>query len=176
MQAHTFVAVDYRYPWDRLLREMKFGGRPELARPLGALLAQRLLHARRHEAVDRVLPVPLAPSRLRQRGYNQAWELARHVAARLHRPALPGALERTVDLPEQAGADRRSRMERLRGVFTVPARQRPAVAGRRLALVDDVYTTGATAHEAVVALMAAGATSVEVWALARTPAPVDSPS
>ena len=91
-------------------------------------------------------------------------------------PAAPRVLERWVDLPGQAVQDRSARLDRLRGVFGVPAAQRPRVVGRHVAVVDDVCTTGATAAEAVRALKAAGAARVSLWAVARTPPPPDAAS
>lgn len=157
-------AVDYAAPWDRLLIAFKYHGRVELA----AALAGRLHLAVADEPpVDLVLPMPLAPERLAERGYNQAWELARRVAAALQRPADALALERPLARTPQAGLGRAERRRNLQGAFRVA---RPAcVAGRRVALVDDVLTTGATAAEAAQALRAAGAAEVRVWALARTP-------
>lgn len=123
-----------------------------------------------------LVPVPLSPERLARRGYNQAWELARHLARSLDIPTRADVLARSVDLPGQAEQDRHARLQRLQGVFQVGARARHLVAGRRVALVDDVLTTGATVAEASRALMAAGAIEVEVWAFARTPPPEDAAS
>jgi len=116
---------------------------------------------------DLLLPVPLAPARLAERGYNQAWELARRLATRIDRPAQAGLLRRPRSGPRQARLDRQARRRNLRGSFEVVDPQ--ALAGRRLVLVDDVLTTGATAVEATRSLMRAGAAAVQVWALARTP-------
>jgi ComF family protein len=116
---------------------------------------------------DLVVPVPLATERLAERGYNQAWELARRVARRAGRPASPFVLERHLARVPQAGLGRTERRRNLQGAFQVADASK--VAGRRIALVDDVVTTGATVAEAAGALMAAGAAAVQVWALARTP-------
>jgi ComF family protein len=157
-------AVDYAPPWSGLLIAFKYHGRVELA---GAL-AERLLGALDpDEPVDAVLPVPLAPERLAERGYNQAWELARRIAARLKLPADALTLQRRLARTPQAGLNRAERRRNLQGAFHVARPER--VAGRRIALVDDVLTTGATAAEAASALLSAGAASVQVWALARTP-------
>lgn len=159
-------AVDYAAPWDGLLVAFKYHGRVELAEALAGRLRQALSQADAGD-IDLVVPVPLAAQRLRERGYNQAWELARRVAAALGRPADPLALERPLARAPQAGLGRAERRRNLQGAFRVA---RPArIAGRRIALVDDVLTTGATAAEAAQALHAAGATAVHVWTLARTP-------
>lgn len=167
------VAVDYAHPWDQVLQRYKFGNRPEWA-PALALLMARALGAPARPL--RVVPVPLSPERLARRGYNQAWEVARHVARRLQLPARADVLLRSVDLPGQAEQNRQARLRRLHGVFQVHPRHRPWLMGQTVALVDDVLTTGATAREAARALQAAGAREVLVWAVARTPPPDEGPS
>lgn len=158
-------AVDYGAPWDRLIAGFKYGGQVDLADILSARLHQALDDAAAWP--DLVLPVPLAPERLAERGYNQAWELARRVARRAGRPASATALQRPLARAPQAGLGRQERRRNLQGAFAVPDASR--VAGLRVALVDDVLTTGATAAEATQALRAAGVRAVQVWALARTP-------
>jgi ComF family protein len=158
-------AVDYLAPWDRLIVGFKYHGQIDLA----GVLAERLqagLDGAAQAWPDLVLPVPLAQERLAERGYNQAWELARRVAMRLQRPASARLLTRPLARAPQAGLGREQRRRNLQGAFAVALPQ--AVAGRRIALVDDVLTTGATAAEATQALLAAGAAAVQVWALART--------
>jgi ComF family protein len=159
-------AVDYVFPWDGLIAAFKYRGRVELATALAARLIDAL-DGHERGWPELLLPVPLAPARLAERGYNQAWELARRVGARIGRPARADLLLRPLGGPRQARLDRQARRRNLRGSFAVAD---PApLAGRRLALVDDVLTTGATAAEASIALLRAGAAAVHVWALARTP-------
>jgi ComF family protein len=163
-------AVDYLPPWDRLIVAFKYHGALDLAPVLAERLGDALDAERGAGAapvIDLVLPMPLSTQRLAERGYNQAWELARRVARRLAVPARADVLVRPLDRAPQAGLDRAARRRNLQGAFAVP--HSAAIAGRRLALVDDVLTTGATAAEATQALLAAGAASVEVWVLARTP-------
>lgn len=165
-------AVDYVFPWDHLIREFKFRGQIELADPL----AQRLSAAVRSRGDSRVhcvLPVPMTNQRLRERGYDQAWELARRVATGLRLPARADALVRTLDTVHQTALGRAARQRNLRAAFFVPGLQRADLQGARVALVDDVMTTGATLREAAAALRRAGVAGVEVWVLARTPAPGD---
>lgn len=163
-------AVDYLPPWDRLIVAFKYHGALDLAPALAQRLGDALDAGRGGVAgtrVDLVLPMPLSTTRLAERGYNQAWELARRVARRLGVPARADVLARPLDRAPQAGLDRAARRRNLQGAFAVP--HSAALAGRHLALVDDVLTTGATAAEATQALLAAGAASVDVWVLARTP-------
>jgi len=165
---HTVCAADYGFPWDALIAAFKFRGRPELA----AVLAERLHAAVRSTAAPLpqwVLPVPLAPARLAERGYNQAWELARRLARALGVAADAHLLWRPADSLHQADLGRADRQRSLRGAFMVDPRRRGEIAGRRVALVDDVMTTGATAREAATALLRGGAAAVDVWVVARTP-------
>ena len=163
----ALAAFDYAFPWDRVIAEFKFRGRLEWAAPLAQLLAAAA-RAQGTE-VDMVTAVPLASQRLRERGYNQAWEIARRVAHQLGLPVRHDLLLRWRDTPQQLQLDRRQRDANLRGAFMPgDADARAAVRGRRVALVDDVLTTGTTAEEATRALLEAGAASVQLWVLART--------
>ena len=166
---HTTCVADYAFPWDRLIAAFKFEARTELA----AVLAHRLhaaVAAAPGPAAELVLPVPLSPQRLAERGYNQAWELARRVASLAGLPARADLLLRPQDTAHQAALDRAERQRNLRRAFMVEPRLRGALQGRRVALVDDVMTTGTTVREAAAALRRAGAAHVDVWVLARTPA------
>lgn len=163
--------ADYGFPWDRLIGRFKFQQQPELAR----LLAQALRAAVQQQAAapraQLVLPVPLSTQRLAERGYNQAWELARRVAAGMGLPARADGLQRLRDTPHQVGLSREARERNLRDAMWVTPAGGRCAAGRHVALVDDVLTTGVTAAAATRALLAAGAASVQVWVLARTPPP-----
>jgi ComF family protein len=165
---HAVAAVDYTFPWDRLLLGLKFHGALDLTGTLATSL-QAAVARSGHPPVDLLLPVPLSPARLRERGFNQAWELAR----RLGPPADPSLLLRIKDTPHQIALPEARRATNVRGAFAVEPRRRQAVAGRHVAVVDDVMTTGATAHEITAVLQAAGAASVQVWVVARTPRPSD---
>lgn len=165
----TLCAVDYAFPWDRLIAGFKFHGRPELAGPMSRLMLQ----AARSTVSDLpttalLVPVPLSAARLAERGYNQAWELARRLARATGLRALPRALERVIDTRHQAELDRAQRMANLRAAFLVPSAARGELEGRHVLLVDDVVTTGATAREAATTLLRAGAGQVVLWVLART--------
>ena len=115
---------------------------------------------------DAVVPVPLHAAHRRQRGYNQATLLARAVARRLDRPLIL-ALRRTRRVAPQAGSTATQRAENVRRAFT--AHRPRAVTGRRILLVDDVITTGATVTACARVLRRAGAAGVDAWALAREP-------
>jgi ComF family protein len=167
-QAATVAALDYGFPWDRLVTAFKYRGAIDLAAPLAGLLADVVRGAQLEPAAC-VLPVPLGPQRLRERGYNQAWEIARRVARSLGLPARVDGLERWLDGEHQVGHTRDERIAALRGAFGVVPAQASRWQGRTVALVDDVMTSGATAAEASRVLLAAGAAAVQVWVVARTP-------
>ena len=185
----TVCAVTYAFPWDGLIAALKFADRVELATPLAMLLADRIADPVRSAAPEpqdgeptplragpttpppsAIVPVPLSPARLAQRGYNQAWELARRLSSLTGVPAHAGWLQRAFDAPQQVGLSRRQRRDNLRGCMRVTAEGARRIGGRHVAVVDDVMTTGATACEAARALLEAGAQRVDLWVVARTPA------
>ncbi|MFT3766723.1 MAG: phosphoribosyltransferase family protein [Minicystis sp.] len=149
------------------LRRLKYAGRSDLAGPLGHL-ARRAARAA-HLDVDVVIPVPLHPARLAERGYNQAALLATEVARELAVPTSALALARTRHTPQQARLDRAARLGNVTGAFRV--RLPAQVRGRRVLLVDDVSTTGATLSACATALRDAGAAAVTALVVARTARP-----
>lgn len=166
----THCAVDYAFPWDAVIARFKFQGQVELADALAALM---LRNPPRLPEASTLVPMPLAPARLAQRGYNQAWELARRLGRALDLPARADLLERVLDTPAQAELGRAERQSNLRAAFMASPAQRAGLQGRCITLVDDVMTTGASVREAAGCLLRAGAARVDVWVLARTPAPAD---
>ncbi|PXW95759.1 ComF family protein [Sphaerotilus hippei] len=173
--SRTVVALPYRYPWDGLIVRLKFHAAVELAAPLADLLAEAVLTARAcaPEAQPRpelILPVALSSPRQQERGYNQSWELARRVATRLQCPARPDLLERVRCTVPQLSLPRARRLLNVRGAFRLTPQGLGLVRGRRVVLVDDVMTTGATLTAAAEALQAAGAADIRFWVLARTSA------
>lgn len=165
----TICAFDYTFPWDGLVQALKFANRPELAGMMADALVREVRRLGSPDEIERVLPVPLSDQRLRQRGYDQAWELARAVGMSLQIPSQARVLRRLVDTAPQSSLDRQSRATNLRGAFGVDPSSMASIAGKRLALVDDVVTTGASVRAAAHALLDAGARSVDVWCVARTP-------
>jgi predicted amidophosphoribosyltransferase len=170
----ALARVDYGYPWDAWIRALKSGTRPGLARPLAQLwLDDPALPALLADA-DVWLPVPLTPQRLAQRGDNQSWALMRALARLTPTPrALPTALERAADAPILHHLGRRERLAQVSRLFMVAPPARAALAGRRVLVVDDVMTTGATLRAATLALLDAGATRVSALVVARTPPRVE---
>ena len=153
----------------RLILPFKRGDRVELAKALAPMMARAgaALLAR----ADLLVRVPLHRWRLFRRRYNQAAVLA-HALTRLSQvPALPDALARTRSTASLGGKGAAARRAEVDGVFAVRPRRRARIEGRRILLVDDVMTSGATASACARALKAAGAASVDVLAAARVPNP-----
>jgi ComF family protein len=156
----TVVALAYRFPADVLVQALKFRGQLALAPFLGDLLSNCISS----KDVDYVVPVPLSPERLRSRGYNQALEIARHVAHPAGGRLAPEVCERTRDTPAQTDLPLAERAKNVRGAFHCPR----LLAGARIAVLDDVMTTGATLDEMAATLKRAGAARVVNWVVART--------
>lgn len=165
------AALNYQMPWDQLIAALKFRDELRLLPDLSSVLTAALSAEDAHDArqVDWVVPMPLSDARLRQRGFNQAWELARPVASALGCPARADLLLRWRDTDHQSGLGRQARAANLKGAFMTSASAHTMLTGKRVALVDDVMTTGASAAEATRALLAGGAAAVVLWLLARTP-------
>lgn len=153
----------YAFPLDRLVQRLKYGADLPLASALGGQLADAVAGAGAPSRVDAIVPMPLAAARQRQRGFNQAREIARAVARATGLP-LEGGLERSRHAVPQAALPWRERVRNVRGAFATSR----SFTGRRIALVDDVMTSGATAAAAAAAIRRGGAARVEVWVVART--------
>lgn len=170
----AIVAVDYAGPWPGLLAKLKFQGATALAKPLAHLLAEAV--QTRRGRTNLVVPVPLSRQRLRERGYNQAWLLAREVGWQLGIPAQADMLARPQHTQRLMSLSAEERLLQIQSAFQVSPREQALVRGRDIALVDDVMTTGATLNACARTLLEAGARSVSAWVVARTPAPGKSGS
>jgi ComF family protein len=165
------AAVDYAYPWDRLIARFKFHDEPGWADPL----AERMLRAPDAAALmvtaDWLVPMPLSPQRLAQRGYNQAWELVKALRALQAQapPGLPDALVRLGEAPDQHTLPREQRLRNLRHAFAAHPDRVGLLQGRRVLLADDVSTTRTTLRSAARALRMASAADVSALVIARTP-------
>jgi len=161
----SFAALEYRFPADVLIQGLKYRAELALAPVLAALLGKALPA---EERIDIALPVPLSSARLRERGYNQAMEIARTLPGR-HR-LEPALCERVRDTRAQSELPWSERVRNLRGAF----RCERALDGLTLAVVDDVMTTGATLDAVAAALKRAGAARVVNWVVARTLPPQEA--
>jgi ComF family protein len=159
------VVAPFSYvpPLDHYVRALKYRGARPLGRAFALLLAPELLN----ERVDCLVAVPLHRTRLRERGYNQAQEIARTLAAALRVPALERGIARRAATPAQTG---QGALERRAGVARAFRVERD-LRGRCIAIVDDVVTTGATINALAAELKAAGAARCLGVAVARTPQP-----
>ncbi|MBI5278512.1 MAG: ComF family protein [Burkholderiales bacterium] len=162
------AAVDYGYPWAELVGDYKFRGQPGWAGVFATLVGAAPGVQDSLAQAEVVLPMPLAPRRLAQRGFNQALELARRLA--------PGKVDshlllRLRETLPQAELAREQRLANVRGAFAMDPMRSAALRGRRAVLVDDVMTSGASLFAAAAALREAGAAQVGAVVLARTPEP-----
>lgn len=160
----TLSAFRYEAPIAQAIAGLKYHAQFRQSRWLGGEIAA-LVTARGGALPELLIPVPLHPSRLRERGYNQALELARGIAR-----TLPIAIDwrsavRIRATADQIGKRAKERRREVRGAFAVGS----GVAGRHLAIIDDVMTTGSTVNELARACRSAGAMRIEVWTAARVP-------
>jgi ComF family protein len=157
------AAFAYAFPVDHLIQLLKYRGQLAVGRVLGSLLARSVRALGLHHGVDWVLPVPLHPVRHADRGFNQSAEIARRVARLLGTRTCEGAVGRVRDTRPQVGLRPEERRQNIEGAFVASAGFR----GLRVAVLDDVLTTGATVGAVAAALRQAGAISVDVWCVAR---------
>lgn len=167
--AHTLAAFSYAFPVDQLIQTLKYQYRLTIAPVLGHALA---LAARARPRPDLLIPMPLHPKRLQQRGFNHATEIARAVATDLNMSLDLSVCERVRDTPPQVALAYDQRRRNVRGAFTCHG----AVLGKRVALIDDVMTTGTSLNELATTLKKAGALEIEAWVVARTLPPAEQTS
>ncbi|MDR0634028.1 MAG: ComF family protein [Azoarcus sp.] len=160
----TLAVFDYAFPLDKLIQAFKYGHRLALAACLGKELTRLAQASGPESRADLIVPLPLHPTRLRERGFNQALELARPVARALGLPLDFEVCTRIRHTPAQAGLPWKQRGKNVRGAFHC-ARD---LSGRRILLVDDVMTTGASLDECARTLKRHGAAEVTLLVVART--------
>jgi ComF family protein len=175
------AAVDYAYPWDNVLAQLKFasakgtGPNPAWARTLAEIMHQQSAIREALQQADWLVPIPLSLQRLRQRGFNQALEIAKHLLSQhgdqrtLRARLLSHHLLRTRDTPAQVGLTREQRLSNMRHAFAIEPSLASHLHHARVLLVDDVTTTTATLSAAAAVLKAAGASQVVGLVFARTP-------
>lgn len=161
----SFVPFRYAYPLDHLVRGLKYRNELACGRVLGQLFVNCLVE-RRAPLPEAIIPVPLAPGRYRQRGYNQATELALPIRRATGIALRSDIVIRQRETAEQAGLDRKARQRNVTGAFAAVA----PLHARHVAILDDVVTTGSTVRELALVLQQSGAERIEIWAIARTAA------
>jgi ComF family protein len=162
-------AFEYRYPVDKLIIEFKFSQQLIIGKVLAYLAAEIVQQQTdENDLPDLLVPVPIHPKRLRQRGFNQALEIADVMSQRLVIPVDYQSCSRLINTASQKLLSAKQRRSNLKGAFSVNR----SVAEQSIAIVDDVVTTGATAEALAHCMVKAGARKVQVWTLARTPDPL----
>jgi ComF family protein len=163
----TIFAVDYAPPLDHLVLQLKFSARLPLAPWFAEMLRDAILARPALPLPDLLCPVPLGPSRLVERGFNQALEIARPLSRALGVPLHPRLAARQLDTRAQSGVSPHERAENIRGAFAIE--DPDWIAGRHVGIVDDVMTSGSTLEELAATFKRFGAARVTNLVFARTP-------
>ena len=158
---HTVAAFSYDFPIDKLIQSLKFHERLVLVNHLADSVAKRV-----DTKPDWLVALPLHPTRLRERGFNQSLLLAKRISRQLGIPLLQDACERVRNTPPQSSLPWKERDKNMRQAFTCKLDGK--MPGKHVAIVDDVMTTGATMGELAQALKSAGVSEVSAWVVART--------
>lgn len=162
-------AFEYRYPVDKLIIKFKFSQQLIIGKALAYLAAEIILQqSDENELPDILIPVPIHPKRLRERGFNQALEIADVLSQRFDIPVDYQSCSRLINTASQKSLSAKLRRSNLKGAFSV----KRSLQDQSIAIIDDVMTTGATAEALTCCLINAGARNVQVWTLARTPDPL----
>ena len=157
----TQAPLRYDFPVDALIQGLKYRQSLHLASTFSQLLFNHLQH---QPAFDLIVPMPMHPQRLKERGFNQALEIARILAKNLHIPLDSQSCIRTKYTPPQATLPLKERVKNMRGVFDC----KRDLTGLKIAIVDDVMTSGASLNALAQTLKKTGAAKVECWIIART--------
>ncbi len=160
----AIVPLLYRPPVDFMVKRLKYSNDMKFSRLAGELIANAVESSQNQHPPSALLPVPLHQDRLLERGHNQSLQIARIIGSRLGIPVADGDVERTISQVPQAGLNARERDRNIKRAFSARSQ-----VPERVAIIDDVYTTGATANSLATTLLNAGAEEVSLWAFARTP-------
>ena len=164
---HLVAPFSFAYPIDKIIHAFKYSGAIFWHSFLAAEMVRRGLTLK-VPIPDVLIPVPMHPRRLADRGFNQALELARGIGREMDVPILAGATARTESGLPQVGLSAGKRWQNIRGAFTATLSD---AAPRSVAIVDDILTTGATANELAQVLRRTGIKKIQVWVVARTQGP-----
>jgi len=148
------------------MQQFKYGRNVSLGKPLGRLLSNGCKGLFQESTLDGIIPVPLHPKRLRWRGFNQAVILAKQVSRLWRLPMDPFILLRSTETAPQIQLSEEDRSKNVRGAFSLNPKK--SVQGKRILLIDDIYTSGATVNECSRTLIRGGAKEVSILTLART--------
>ncbi len=165
----TLAVFLYSFPIDAMMVRYKYGNMLNLGNTFGQFLAEKTtLEALNHNHVDLIIPMPMHPARIRERGFNQAHEIAKVLTKNCKERLDFKSVARTKLTPPQASLPLKDRVKNIKGAFKINGDLAGNLKGRRIAIVDDVMTTGASLNELAKTLKKAGASHVECWVVART--------
>ena len=167
--AAVLAAVDYDYPWAQMVREFKFHGDIAWARSFSRMMRSTPWVDPALEAADWIVPMPLSKQRLLERGFNQSAVLAEALQTGPQRKVRQDVLVRVRDTAAQSSLPRTERHANMAGAFAVHPDWFAALRGKKVVVVDDVMTTGASLHAAAHALAQAGVAQTVALVFARTP-------
>lgn len=157
----TRALFRYDYPLNAMLQRYKYQQTLQLAKTFSQLIADNLSES---SHFDRIIPMPLHPKRLAERGFNQSLEIAKQLAKKLNLQLDTSSCKRIKWSPPQASLPLKARIKNMRGAFACDE----DLSKQRVLLLDDVMTTGASLHELASTVKSAGASHVECWVVART--------
>lgn len=157
----TYVCVHYQKPIDRLIQQLKFQKNLSYAQLIGDIMAEKFVVAERPHCL---IPVPLHPSRLRERGFNQAIEIARPLSKKLQIPLCLDAFVRIKDTRAQSALNTRERNQNIKQAFAC----KKTMTYKHVAIVDDVMTTGNTLRALADTIKKSGVEKISLWVFART--------
>lgn len=164
----TYAVFSYSYPIDTMIQRYKYSGALSLSDTFGQLLREKILSTNSFATVDLIISMPMHPTRLKERGFNQALEIAKVLDSALSkndkRKLDYKSVRRLTLTPPQASLPLKERVKNIKGAFKIDI----DLTGKRIAIVDDVMTTGASLNELAKTLKKAGAVHVECWVIART--------
>jgi len=158
----SYIAAHYQFPTNRLIQQLKFQHHFNHLPVLTQLLIDRVEQTA-DPLPDILIPVPLHPSRMRQRGFNQSIELGKRLAQHFQRPLLKNAIQRAVNTPAQTGLSGKLRRQNVRQAFQLTQ----PIQAQHVAIIDDVVTTTSTVAALASVLSDAGVPRIDIWAIAR---------
>jgi ComF family protein len=164
----THAVFLYDFPINAMMVRYKYGNSLNLGDTFGQFLAEKIAHENLTENIDFVIPMPMHPQRLKERGFNQALEIAKVLTKNTKQKLSHKGVERKTLTPPQASLPLKERVKNIKGAFKVEENVKDKLTGKRIAIVDDVMTTGASLNELAKTLKKAGASHVECWVIART--------
>ena len=158
----------YAYPVDAMMLRYKYGNMLNLGDTFGEFLAEKIVLENHFKNIDLIIPMPMHPQRLKERGFNQALEIAKVLTKNCKQKLDYSRVEKQTLTPPQASLPLKERVKNIKGAFKVNDDLAGELKGKRIAIVDDVITTGASLNELAKTLKKAGASHVECWVVART--------